>query len=304
MVRLQDPFTTNDAGGAMVDHVYINGRFHTSAKAKISIEDRGFLYGDGVFETMRSYKGKVFMLFMHLERLFHSLKVLKFNPGFDQRTVIDALYKTMAKSGLAKKDAYLKVMVTRGKHSGALHFSQDGNCSLVIIVKKLKPYPEEYYTKGTDIISSCIKRQDLGEQVYGHKLMNYFENLYEKDRAYSQGAFEPVFLTRDKLVLEGATTNIFMVKRSAVYTPPLSQNILGGITRKVILQLCRANRIRTLEKKIHYRDLINTHEAFLTNSVAGIIPVKKVDVHEIGSAVPGKITSRLSDLYRLAVEKS
>ena len=288
----------------MVDHVYINGRFYTSAKAKISIEDRGFLYGDGVFDTMRSYKGKVFMIYMHLERLFHSLKVLKFNPDFDQRVVIDALYKTIDKSGLSKKDAYIKVMVTRGKHSGPLHFSRDGNCSLVIIAKKLKPYPGEYYADGTDIISSSLKRQDLGEQVYGHKLMNYFENLYEKDRAYSQGAFESVFLTRDKLVLEGTTTNIFMVKRSTVYTPPLTQNILGGITRKVILQLCRANRVRTWEKKIHYRDLINAHEVFLTNSVAGIVPVKKVDVHEIGRTIPGDITSRLSGLYRLAIEKS
>lgn len=288
----------------MVDHIYINGRFYTSAKAKISIEDRGFLYGDGVFETMRSHKGNVFMLYMHLERLFHSLKVLRFNPGFDQRTVIDALYKTISKSGLAKKDAYIKVMVTRGKHSGALHFSQDAKCSLVIIAKNLKPYPGKYYTRGVDIISSSIKRHDLGEQVYRHKLMNYFENLYEKDRAYNQGAFESIFLTRDKLVLEGATANIFMVKRSTVYTPPLTQNILGGITRKIILELCRANRIRVWEKKIHYRDLINAHEAFLTNSIAGILPVKKVDVHEISRPIPGKITSRLSDLYRLAVEKS
>jgi branched-chain amino acid aminotransferase len=174
----------------------------------------------------------------------------------------------------------------------------------VIITKKLKAYPEEYYTSGVDIVSSSIKRLDFGEQAYSHKLMSYFENLYEKDRAYSQGAFESVFLTRDKLVLEGSTTNIFMVKRSTIYTPPLTQNILGGITRKIILQLCKANRIRTWEKKIHYRDLINAHEVFLTNSVAGIIPVKKVDVHEIGSTIPGNMTSRLSGLYRLAIEKS
>jgi branched-subunit amino acid aminotransferase/4-amino-4-deoxychorismate lyase len=134
--------------------------------------------------------------------------------------------------------------------------------------------------------------------------MNYFENLYEKNRAYSQGAFEPIFLTRDKLVLEGATTNIFIVKGAAIYTPPLTQNILGGITRKVILQLCRANRIRTWEKKIHYRDLINANEVFLTNSVAGIIPVKKVDVHKISGTLSGKMTSRISDLYRLAIINS
>ena len=134
--------------------------------------------------------------------------------------------------------------------------------------------------------------------------MNYFENLYEKDRAHSLGAFESVFMTRDRLVLEGSTTNIFIVGRSTVYTPPLNQNILGGITRKIILQLCRANGIRKCEKKIHYRDLINAHEVFLTNSVAGIIPVRKVDVHDIGGKIPGMITSRLSDLYLAAIEEN
>jgi branched-chain amino acid aminotransferase len=288
----------------MTEYAYINGRFHTTKKARISIEDRGFLYGDGVFETMRSYGGKVFMLSRHLGRLFCSLKALRFNPGFDRGEVSDALYRTLAKSGLAKKDAYIKIMVTRGRHTGALHFKTGSKCSLVIITKELKPYPGGYYAAGVDIISSSIKRQDLGEQVYRHKLMSYFENLYEKDRADRLGAFEPVFLTRDKLVLEGAATNIFMVKRSTVYTPPLSQNILGGITREAVLDICRENNIKAREKKIHYRDLIHAHEVFLTNSVAGIIPVKKVDTHETGMEIPGSITTRLSGFYRLAVEAS
>ena len=116
------------------------------------------------------------------------------------------------------------------------------------------------------------------------------------------GAYESVFMTRDRLVLEGSTTNIFLVRRSTVYTPPLTQNILGGITRKIVLQLCRANGIRISERKIHYRDLINADEVFLTNSVAGIIPVRKVDVHRIGGRIPGRITSRLAELYRIIIE--
>jgi len=129
--------------------------------------------------------------------------------------------------------------------------------------------------------------------------MSYFDNLYEKDRAHLQGAFESVFLTRDKLVLEGSTTNIFMIKRNTVYTPPLTQNVLPGITRKVVLDLCRLNRIKAWERKIHYHDLINADEAFLTNSIAEVIPVRKIDVHRLEGRIPGEITSRLMSLYRI-----
>ena len=149
------------------------------------VNDRGFLYGDGVFETMRSYGGTIFMLPMHLERLFHSLKVLKFSRTFDQGIVADAAYKTLSKSGLKGKDAYIKIIVTRGEHTGALYFDQASRCSLIIIVKRLSPILKSYIPDGVDIISSSIKRQSLGDQVYRHKLMNYFENLYEKDRAHS-----------------------------------------------------------------------------------------------------------------------
>ena len=174
----------------------------------------------------------------------------------------------------------------------------------IIIAKKLKPYPTELYSTGVDIISSDISRSALGNSIYGHKLMNYFENLYAKDHAYSQGAFEAFFLTKDKLVLEGSTTNIFMVNGNIVYTPPLTQNILPGITRKVVLDICRGNSIRVREKKLHYRDLIGAAEVFLTNSVAEIIPVKKVDIHNTGRPVPGDITSRLLNLYRVAVSQN
>ena len=288
----------------MTDYIYINGRIYTSSKAKISVNDRGFLYGDGVFETLRSFHGKIFMIYMHLERLFYSLKVLKFSPGFDQRTVIDALHKTLVKNGLAKKDAYIKIIVTRGEHTGDLYFGNGSKCRLIIITKRLKPYPEKYFIDGVEIISSSIKRQPLGDQVYIHKMMNYFENLYEKDRAHSIGAFESIFLSKDRLVLEGSTTNIFMVKRSTIYTSPLTLNILGGITREFILQLCRANRIRAWEKIIHYRDIINASEVFLTNSLAGVIPVRKIDSHHIEHRVPGSITSRLTELYNFAIKKS
>ncbi len=283
----------------MFEYIYINGRFYRSGKASIPVNDRGFLYGDGVFETMRSYNGSVFMLSMHLDRLFHSLKALKFFPDFDRNQIVNMVSKTLAKNRLTRKDAYIKVMVTRGDHSGTLHFNPGSKLRVIIIAKSLVPYPRDIYSEGVDIISSSTSRQASGDQVHRHKLMSYFENLYEKDRAHLQGAFESVFLTRDKLVLEGSTTNIFMIKRNTVYTPPLTQNVLPGITRRVVLDLCRLNRIKVWEKKVHYRDLINADEAFLTNSIAAVVPVRKIDVHRLEGRIPGEITSRLMDLYRI-----
>ncbi len=285
----------------MFEYVYINGRFYRAEKASIPVSDRGFLYGDGVFETMRSYSGSIFMLSMHLDRLFHSLKALKFPPDFNRDQIVNMISKTLAKNRLARKDAYIKVMVTRGDHSGTLYFNPGSKLRVIIIAKSLVPYPRDVYSEGVDTISSSIYRQASGDQVHKHKLMSYFENLYEKDRAHLQGAFESVFLTRDKLVLEGSTTNIFMIKRNTVYTPPLTQNVLPGITRRVVLDLCRLNRIKVWEKKIHYRDLINADEAFLTNSIAEVIPVRKIDVHRLEGQVSGEITSRLMSLYKIGI---
>ena len=282
----------------MSEYIYINGRFYRAGKARIPVSDRGFLYGDGVFETMRSYSGSVFMLPSHLDRLFYSLKVLKFYPVFTKNHIEDAVLKTLAKNRLTLENAYIKIMVTRGDHSGSLYFSSDSRLRVIIIAKKLISYDDAIYSEGVDIISSSITRQASGDQAYKHKLMSYFDNLYEKDRAHSQGAFESIFLTRDKLVLEGSTTNIFMVKRSRVYTPALTQNILPGITRKVVLDLCRANCISVWEKKLHYRDLVNADEIFLTNAIAEVIPVRKIDAYRSEDPVPGNITSKLMSLYR------
>lgn len=281
----------------MSEYVYIDGRFYRSGKARIPVNDRGFLYGDGIFETMRSYSGSVFMLSSHLDRLFHSLKILKFYPAFNRVHMEDAVLKTLAKNRLARKDAYVKIMVTRGDHSGVLHFNSDSKLRVVIIAKKLISYRDVIYSEGVDIISSSILRQTSGDQAYRHKLMSYFDNLYEKDRAHSQGAFESIFLTSNKLVLEGSTTNIFIVKSSRVHTPALIQNILPGITRRVVLDLCRANSMEVREKKLYYRDLINADEVFLTNSIAEVIPVRKIDTHRLKSRIPGEITTKLMGLY-------
>ena len=286
----------------MFGYIFINGRLIIENKAKIHVRDRGFLYGDGLFETLRSYKGFIFMLDAHLQRLFHSLKVLKYKIYFDKEYIENAVNKTVKKNNLSAGDTYIKIIVTRGIHRGELHFDKYYKPNLIIIADSLAPYPEDDYTKGINIISSSIIRQAIGSPIYSHKLLNYFENIFAKDEAHYNGAQEAIFLTRDHLVLEGASSNIFYIKRNMLYTPPLTQNILPGITREVVIDICNENRIKVRQKKIHYRDIIEADEVFKTSSVAGIVPVRKIDRFIITREIPGKITARLMKLYLSRVE--
>lgn len=288
----------------MFKFVFINGKLVVENRAKISVKDRGFLYSDGLYETLRSYRGNLFMLDAHVLRLFHSLKILKYNIPFDEEYVKSAVIKTVSKNNLSRSDAYIKIIVTRGIHSGELHFGGGYKPNLVIIADSLTPYPEVDYTEGINIISSSIRRSAIGSPLYCHKLLNYFENIFAKNEAHCNNAQEAIFLTRDHLILEGASSNIFFVRRSVVYTPPLTQNILPGVTREVVINIFRENRIKIRQKKVHYRDIINADEIFKTSSVAGIVPVKKIDRFVVAGKVPGNITSKLMKLYGDKVEYS
>jgi len=280
------------------NYVFISGKIATSRSARISVKDRGFLYGDGLYETIRSYKGYLFMLDEHIERLFHSLIILKYKLIFDKDYVKEAIENTIKKNSLDGKDAYIKVIVTRGIQRKDLYFNRDYKPELVVIAEKLMPPALEDYTRGIKIISSSIRRPSMGSPVYVHKLINYFENVYARNEAYHNEAKEAVFLTKDHLVLEGASSNFFYVKRNIVYTPPLTQNILAGITRKVVIDLCRENGIKVKERSIHYRDFINADEIFKTSSIAGIVPIRKVDRFKLSGKVPGNITSKTIELFK------
>ncbi len=280
-----------------MNHIFINGKLFIESRAVVPVMDRGFLYGDGLFETLKSYKGSIFMLDPHLDRLLHSMKILKYDIQFDSEYIKDALKKTITRNCLSGKDAYIKIIVTRGIHRGELHFSEKYRTNLIIIADALNEYPEKDYTEGVKIITSSIRRTSIGNPLYSHKLLNYFENLFAKDEAHHNEAQEAIFLTDDHLVLEGATSNIFYVKGNIVYTPPLNQNILPGITRQTVIDICAENRIRVRQKKIHYRDMINADEVFKTSSIAGIVPVKKIDRSVLTGKVPGPVTARLMISY-------
>ncbi|MCL5071282.1 MAG: aminotransferase class IV [Actinobacteria bacterium] len=288
----------------MFNNTFINGKFIFSSSARISIDDVGFLYGDGVFETLRGYKGKLFKLEEHISRLFSSLKQLKYNPHFDKKYIKSAVYKLLSQNSLLQHDAYIKIIVTRNRYGNRFRYDLQIKPNLIIIAKKLDPYPDEYYKNGIKITTSDLKRSAIGNDLYRFKLLNYFENIYVRNEAYGKQSLEGIFLTRDRLILEGSMSNIFYVKNSKVITPPLTQNILPGITRQVVINLCRKNNIKVSERRIHYFDIIRADEVFLTNSLMEIIPVKEIDIYKVENKIPGSVTRKLMELYKKETENS
>jgi branched-chain amino acid aminotransferase len=283
----------------MGQFIFINGKYRRVSAASIPVNDAGFLYGDGLYETFKSHNGYIFSIGMHIGRLFGSMQALGYNPDFSAEDIMRLVYGLLRVNRLDKCRAYIKIIVTRNSYENRFNFSYKIRPSLVIISNKLKPYPEIFYEKGIAVFSSSIKRNASGNELHRHKLLSYFENIYAKNEAYANQAQEAIFLTRDKVVLEGASSNIFAVKANKVFTTPLSQDILPGITRKTVLELCSEHKISYCEKRLHYFNLLEADEVFITSSIMGIMPVSKIDCHNIneGSA-PGIITGVLSGFYR------
>ena len=287
----------------MFNNTFINGKFVYSRNAKISIDDAGFLYGDGLFETLIGYKGKLFKLDEHVDRLLASLKQLRYNPHFDKSYIKSAVHELLFKNKLSQTDAYIKIIVTRSRYGERFHYDLQIKPNLIIIAKKLDPYPDNYYKNGIKIATSDLKRSAIGSSLCKFKLLNYFENIYVRNEAYHKQSLEGIFMTRDRLVLEGSMSNIFYVKNGTVFTPPLTQNILPGITRQVVIDLCRENNLEVSEREISYSDIKKADEIFLTNSVMEIMPVKEIDIYKIESKIPGPLTSKLMEYYKKETEK-
>jgi branched-chain amino acid aminotransferase len=286
----------------MLEIIYFNGKYIYSRNAKVSVNNAGFLYGDGLFETFRSYGGNLYTIDRHLERLFISLQILKYNTHFSAEDVKTCVRDLLKRNNLLKKDAIIKIIVTRNSYIDKFKFDFWEKPNLIITAKKYEGYPDSYYRNGMRLKSSSIKRIALGNDLYRYKTLNYFENIYAKNEAYDNEADEAVFVTKDRVILEGASSNIFIVKRNMVLTPSSNQNILPGITRQIIIDLCKQNKIRCSERKMHYYNVIEADEMFITNSIMEVMPVCRFDSYKIGDGiVPGFLTGRLIKLYRDAL---
>jgi branched-chain amino acid aminotransferase len=275
--------------------VNINGKFYDKEKAVISVFDHGLLYGDGVFEGIRSYDGLVFKLKEHIDRLYNSAKFIRLDIPLTKSQMVKEIIRTLKENRL--KDAYIRLVATRGPGDLGLDPRKCKGPVVFIITDKIKLYPHKFYEKGLAIITARIRR-NLPQALDGRvKSLNYLNNILAKINAIDAGAEEAIMLTYDGYVAECTGDNIFMIKNRALLTPPCEIGALEGITRDAVIGIARKNRIKFQEKKIKPQDLYKADECFLTGTAAEIIPVVQMDRKKRGVGKPGPLTTFITERF-------
>ncbi len=275
--------------------IYINGEFFPKSEAKISVFDHGLLYGDGVFEGIRSYNCLVFKLKEHLDRLYESAHTLMLEIPNTKEEMTEIVLETLRANQL--RDSYVRVVVTRGTGDLGLDPQKCKKATVFVIADKITLYPEKMYRQGMDIITVPTVR-NLPEAVNpAIKSLNYLNNILAKIEANNSGYIEALMLNHQGYVAECTGDNIFIVKERILLTPPTYVGVLEGITRQAIIDLARRNDIPVQEKLLTRHDLFNADESFLTGTAAEVIPVVKIDGRVIGNGKPGKVTSKLKSAF-------
>ena len=271
--------------------IYINGALYDKEDAKISVYDHGLLYGDGVFEGIRSYGGKVFRLDEHLDRLWNSAKAIILEIPMTKAEMAKAIYDTLEVNKI--KDGYIRVVVTRGAGSLGLDPNRCSNPQVIIITDRISLYPADLYERGLEIITVSTVRNHPAALSPRIKSLNYLNNILAKIEGVQAGCIEALMLNCKGEVAECTGDNIFIVRQSRLLTPPLDAGILEGITRDVVIDLARQAGIAVLETPLTKHDVYIADECFLTGSAAEVVPVVKVDSRTIGAGKPGSMTRDL-----------
>lgn len=277
----------------MMGIVYFNGNV-TEEKVVISPIDRGFLYGDGVFETMRSYGGKAFRQEEHLKRLFHSAEVISLKIPYTISQLEDAISETLSANKLS--DAYIRITVSRGEGIGLIPPSSPGG-NLLIVVQEVPLFPEKWQIDGLSGVVVKIKKDSLSP-LFSIKSLNYLPNILAMIEAQARNADEGVILNSDCLVSSATASNIFLVSGEKLLTPSLKSNILPGITRQVVIEIAQRLGYEACETEIKKEELLGVNEIFLTSSVREIVPLTSIDGASIGRGKIGEITKRITCAYR------
>lgn len=275
--------------------IYIDGKFFDEKTAKLSVFDHGLLYGDGVFEGIRAYNGRVFKLAEHIERLFYSAHALLLKIPLSAAQMTEAVVQTCRRNNI--RDGYIRLVVTRGVGSLGLNPYTCKRPSVIIIADKIQLYPIEKYQRGLDLITVPTTRNLHSALNPAIKSLNYLNNILAKIEALNGGCEEAVMLNAQGFVAECTGDNIFVVKGGQLSTPPLSAGALYGITRAVVLQLARENGLTVSEPDLTRYDLFNADECFLTGTGAEIIAAVKIDGRVIGKGKPGPVTAKLIKCY-------
>ena len=280
----------------MAEKVFLNDKLIDINKACISVTDSGFLYGTGLFETMRSHNGIVFALKDHIDRLFSSADILSIEISYDREYITGAVYEVLQANKLT--DARLRLTLTGGPMSAS---DQDRKPTLLITAVKLQPYPPEYYKKGV-LVVLCPFRQNPNEPTCGHKTTSYFSRMIALKTAHQKRSAEALWFTTDNRLAEGCVSNVFLVKDSTLYTPQLKTPVLAGIARKNICLLAQKNSIKLIEKDLTIDDLLGADEIFLTNVIMQVMPVVSVEKHIVGKGKVGPTTKEMMDKFNELVE--
>jgi len=276
--------------------IYIDGQFFSEQEAKISVFDHGLLYGDGVFEGIRFYNGKVFCCDEHLERLYHSARAILLDIPLSLQEMKKALLETVKRNQLS--DGYVRLIITRGKGSLGLNPSSCPKPTVIIIASTVALYPKEAYEKGLVVITCATRRMGPAALSPMIKSLNYLNNVMARLEALHAGADEGLLLNEQGFIAECTADNIFVVKKGVVMTPPASSGALAGISRAVAIQLALDMGLEVKEVPMTCYDVYTADECFLTGTAAEIVPVISLDRRKICSGQPGPITQELMKQFK------
>ena len=276
--------------------ININGTYYDKEDAKVSVYDHGLLYGDGVFEGMRSYSGKIFELDAHLDRLYDSAKAIWLEIPISHEEMARQCNETVAINNIV--DGYIRLIVTRGAGTLGLDPNKTGDPQVIIIADAITLYPDEFYENGLEIVTVSVSRNHPAALSPRIKSLNYLNNILAKIEGLKAGCVEALMLNHKGEVAECTGDNIFLVTKGGIQTPPLDAGILDGITRQVVINLAREAGIEVREMPLTKHDVYIADECLLTGSAAEVVPVVKVDNRVIGDGKPGPVTRQLTERFR------
>jgi branched-chain amino acid aminotransferase len=277
--------------------VYLNGSWVPLSEARVSILDHGFLYGDGVFEGIRSYMGRPFRLDDHVRRLFESAHSIRLDIGLKPEEVSAAVLEALRLNRL--EDAYIRVQVSRGTGDLGLDPRSSKRATVFVLADRISLYPASLYDEGLRALTVSIRRTSVDSLSPRVKSLNYLNNILAKEQATTSGYAEAILLGPEGFPIEATGENLFVVRRGELWTPPLYLGILDGITRRTILELAAEPSMGLTVREMPFtlHDLYVAEECFLTGTAAEIVPVAEVDGRRIGAGSPGPVTGRLRSRF-------
>ncbi len=275
--------------------IWINGTLLDKEDAKISVYDHGLLYGDGVFEGLRSYGGKVFRIEAHLRRLWESAKAIWLDIPGSPASLGAAINETLRANKI--EDGYIRVVVTRGAGTLGLDPNRTSDPQVIIITDAISLYPKEFYENGLEIVTVSVIRNHPAALSPRIKSLNYLNNILAKIEGLKAGCVEALMLNHKGEVAECTGDNLFLVRRGELLTPPIEAGILEGVTREAVMELAREQGIAVRELPLTKHDVYIADECFLTGTAAEVIPVVKVDNRTIGTGTPGAVTRDLRERF-------